>query len=225
MSTTRRRSVPLTTAQRVILSSAIRRRDRRVVRPAQISDNAFTKAARQLLARGLIEQAEAGPDKLPATQGRCTTALRLTDTGLTAIDVAPKSEKTKQDRDARPGPPRRPESRPRKNALRVAPTAAAVPSQSIGDSDNAAVAHRSGTKRALLIALLSRPEGASLAQMAAATGWLPHTTRAALTRLRQSGCAIERSNGADGRAVLPPRELRGRLGVRLFAVHGALHWH
>jgi hypothetical protein len=34
--------------------------------------------------------------------------------------------------------------------------------------------------------------------MAAATGWLLHTTRAALTRLRQSGSAIERSNGADG---------------------------
>jgi DNA-binding IclR family transcriptional regulator len=34
--------------------------------------------------------------------------------------------------------------------------------------------------------------GATLAELAGLTGWLPHTTRAALTRLRQRGYALER---------------------------------
>jgi hypothetical protein len=36
---------------------------------------------------------------------------------------------------------------------------------------------REGTKLAQLIGLLRRENGATLAELAAATGWLPHTTR------------------------------------------------
>ena len=57
---------------------------------------------------------------------------------------------------------------------------------------------RPGSKQALLLGLLSRQQGASLAEMMKATDWLPHTTRAALTGLRQRGCIIERSTSADG---------------------------
>lgn len=46
------------------------------------------------------------------------------------------------------------------------------------------------TKVGLVLNLLHRPEGATLAELAAATGWLPHTTRAALTGLRKKGHAI-----------------------------------
>ncbi|CAX22496.1 protein of unknown function [Methylorubrum extorquens DM4] len=52
------------------------------------------------------------------------------------------------------------------------------------------------TKQALLIALLSQPEGATLEALATATHWLPHTTRAALTRLRHRGLAILTVRGA-----------------------------
>jgi len=38
-----------------------------------------------------------------------------------------------------------------------------------------------------VIEMLSRSGGASLADLIAATGWLPHTTRAALTGLRKRG--------------------------------------
>ena len=62
------------------------------------------------------------------------------------------------------------------------------------------------TKRDQLAALLVRDEGATLDQMIAATGWLPHTTRAALTGLRKAGYAID-SDKVDGvrtyRAVAP----------------------
>jgi len=40
--------------------------------------------------------------------------------------------------------------------------------------------HRSGTKQAMLIALLSRNEGATIADLVAATEWLPHTIRGAM---------------------------------------------
>ena len=62
------------------------------------------------------------------------------------------------------------------------------------------------TKRAQLAGLLVRDEGATLDQIIAFTGWLPHTTRAALTGLRKAGYAID-SDKVDGvrtyRAVAP----------------------
>jgi hypothetical protein len=39
----------------------------------------------------------------------------------------------------------------------------------------------------LILDLLTRPEGATIDQLIAATGWLPHTTRAALTGLKKKG--------------------------------------
>ena len=62
------------------------------------------------------------------------------------------------------------------------------------------------SKQECLAALLVRDEGATLDQMIAATGWLPHTTRAAMTGLRRKGYAID-SDKVDGvrtyRAVAP----------------------
>jgi hypothetical protein len=42
-------------------------------------------------------------------------------------------------------------------------------------------APRSGTKQALMIDLLKRPEGATVEQIAAATGWQHHTIRGAIS--------------------------------------------
>ena len=52
-------------------------------------------------------------------------------------------------------------------------------------------------KTTAVIALLTRPDGATLAELIAATGWLPHTTRAALTGLRKRGHDIERFKRDD----------------------------
>ncbi|MDP1027040.1 DUF3489 domain-containing protein [Sphingomonas sp. KR1UV-12] len=48
------------------------------------------------------------------------------------------------------------------------------------------------TKAATVVALLERDSGATLPELIAATGWLPHTTRAALTGLRKKGHDIVR---------------------------------
>jgi hypothetical protein len=53
------------------------------------------------------------------------------------------------------------------------------------------------TKASAVVALLQREEGATLADMIAATGWLPHTTRAALTGLRKKGHVLEKSKRDD----------------------------
>ena len=53
------------------------------------------------------------------------------------------------------------------------------------------------TKAALITALLQREQGATLRELIATTGWLPHTTRAALTGLRKKGRTIERSKRDD----------------------------
>ena len=48
------------------------------------------------------------------------------------------------------------------------------------------------TKTAKLLTLLQTGTGASLEDMVEATGWLPHTTRAAMTGLRKKGNVIEK---------------------------------
>jgi hypothetical protein len=56
---------------------------------------------------------------------------------------------------------------------------------------------RTGSKSAAVIALLHREQGATLSEMVEATGWLPHTTRAALTGLRKKGHAIAKCKRGD----------------------------
>ncbi|HTR15161.1 MAG TPA: DUF2924 domain-containing protein [Roseiarcus sp.] len=62
------------------------------------------------------------------------------------------------------------------------------------------MAPRGGIKIAQVIELLQRRDGATIAELVAATGWLPHTTRAALTGLRKRGYAVgmDRADKAQG---------------------------
>lgn len=53
------------------------------------------------------------------------------------------------------------------------------------------------TKASLLLDLLRRADGATLDELVAATGWLPHTTRAALTGLRKKGHTINKTKRDD----------------------------
>jgi hypothetical protein len=81
------------------------------------------------------------------------------------------------------------------------PTAATEPQVA-----SIAPARKAPSKQQQLAALVVRDEGATLEQMVAATGWLPHTTRAALTGLKKKGYVIS-SDKVDGvrtyRAVAP----------------------
>ena len=65
-------------------------------------------------------------------------------------------------------------------------------------ADGASKAPKPGTKQALVVDLLAREAGATVAEIQAVTGWLPHTTRAALTGLRKRGHVLAGSKGPDG---------------------------
>lgn len=54
-------------------------------------------------------------------------------------------------------------------------------------------------RRAQMLGLLRRPEGASVAEIVAVTGWQPHSARAALSGLRKRRVKVERLIG-EGRA-------------------------
>jgi Protein of unknown function (DUF3489) len=66
----------------------------------------------------------------------------------------------------------------------AAPAAAPAAATPVAAAD---VPSRPGGKMGLLLDAVARPEGATLEELATASGWLPHTTRAAITRLRQRG--------------------------------------
>lgn len=54
------------------------------------------------------------------------------------------------------------------------------------------------TKAASVQKLLSRPKGATLAEIMDATGWLPHSTRAFMTGLRKRGYDLVRECRTNG---------------------------
>ena len=78
-------------------------------------------------------------------------------------------------------------TRPRAAAETAKASAAAQPEQHSIDG-----APRPGSKQALVVEMLRKDDGASLDALIKATGWLPHTTRAALTGLRKRGYSVER---------------------------------
>ena len=61
-----------------------------------------------------------------------------------------------------------------------------------------ATAHdKKQSKAGLVVEMLQRDTGATIAELVEATGWLPHTTRAALTGLRKKGHAIVKGKRCD----------------------------
>ena len=64
---------------------------------------------------------------------------------------------------------------------------------------------RDGSKISEVINLLEHENGATIEEIVKATGWLPHTTRAALTGLRKRGFTIEkreRETGSRSNAIV-----------------------
>ena len=92
----------------------------------------------------------------------------------------------------KPSKPQRRMARPAMEGAATAALAASAP-----PTTTSAPSPSPGNKTAAVIALLEREEGATLDELIAATGWLPHTTRAALTGLRKKGHAIERTKRGE----------------------------
>ncbi|HEX8414035.1 MAG TPA: DUF3489 domain-containing protein [Sphingomicrobium sp.] len=82
----------------------------------------------------------------------------------------------------------------------------ATPTLSINDAetlaeprsaDNQSKQPSAGSKTAKVVTLLEQEAGATLYELMAVTGWLPHTTRAALTGIRKRGWSVERFKRDD----------------------------
>lgn len=66
-------------------------------------------------------------------------------------------------------------------------------SDSISAAKPTTAAPKLPTKRALVLALLARDDGATLSELMTATGWQAHSVRAVLTGLRKSRIMLEKS--------------------------------
>ena len=90
-------------------------------------------------------------------------------------------------------------SKPQRRMARPAPNDAEAgsPPPVTAPVTQARTTPATGSKSAAVVALLERENGATLAELITSTGWLPHTTRAALTGLRKKGHVIERSKRGD----------------------------
>jgi hypothetical protein len=89
--------------------------------------------------------------------------------------------------------------RPRRMAREVAdePNEPSTTGTAADEPEIPSTAPRSGSKIAQVIALLEHGEGATLAELVEATGWQPHTTRAALTGLKKKGHIIRKDKRGD----------------------------
>ena len=118
-------------------------------------------------------------------------SLKLTDAGLKAIAADERGSQSIPST-AVPQNPNEDSSNAKTAAnMAAARSATAAPT---------ATAPRQGTKIARVIELLQREQGARLEELIAATGWLPHTARAALTGLRHRGYDVRLERGETGRA-------------------------
>ena len=68
----------------------------------------------------------------------------------------------------------------------------------VGKPEPKSIESQPKTKKARLIALLSAKGGVTVPVLAETLGWLPHTTRAALTGLKKDGMTITRLTPEDG---------------------------
>lgn len=89
--------------------------------------------------------------------------------------------------------PRRTRRFARKSVTSASVIVPAVPDSTQTDPQAPIAPVRSESKTARVLALLQRPDGATLDELVAETSWLPHTIRAAMTGLRKKGHEVQRT--------------------------------
>ena len=151
----------LTDTQTIVLSAGAQRPDNIAMPlPKGLHGAAAKKSVAAMIARGWLQEVEAdlrrGDPLWRETGDGHGTTLVATEAGLEAIGIEPVAANTVTNpRKARPDPAPTPQSSD-------APKPVAV---------------RAGTKQAQIIALLQRPEGASIGEIVEATGWQAHSIR------------------------------------------------
>ncbi|MCC5971673.1 MAG: DUF3489 domain-containing protein [Pararhodobacter sp.] len=145
----------LTDTQTIILSRAATRPGNLALPlPGGLHGAAARMVVNRMIERGWLEEGEAnlrrGEPLWRETGDGHGTTLFATEAALQAIGIEPVV------------------------ACAVTAVRKAKPAPSDGSKP---VGIRAGTKQAAIIALLQRPEGASIGEIVEATGWMPHTAR------------------------------------------------
>ena len=178
----------LSDTQAVILSAAAKRPEHIALPlPQSLRGGAAAKVVGAMIANGLLQEVDAdlrkGEPMWRETGDGHGTTLIATDAGLAAIGIEPD--------DANPAPA----------GDNDAPSDAPAP-----DTDTEPQAApkartpREGTKQATLIAMLRAPEGATIEEITAATGWQSHTVRGAMAGALKKKLGLEvTSEKVEGR--------------------------
>ena len=179
---------PLSDAQKLILSTAATRPDHHVFPlPAEFRARGAVrqKVLQALLKAGFVAERLTSDDtqlwRRDARQRRLT--LAMTAAGSTAIGCTAIS------------------SIPISLAASAADTATVAPMiEAAGGGVPASPTTAPGGKLGAVLSALATEDGVTLAALVSLTGWLPHTARAALCRLRQRGYPIRLLGTAGSRA-------------------------
>jgi hypothetical protein len=167
----------LSDTQLVILTAACQRDDRMVLPlPDRLKGGAAAKVLDSLTKKGLIEEvgAKRGDPIWHETDDGHSTTLVVTEEGFDALGILPGD-----------APDASPDSAPQSAdgpQEADAATVAAAPAEDAPVAPTVPLARktRENSKQAQLIAMLQRPDGATIAEMAEALEWQHHTVRGAL---------------------------------------------
>lgn len=170
----------LTETQTIILKAAAQRpANIALPLPKRLAGAAAKMTVTKMIERGWLQEVDAnlrrGEPLWRETGDGHGTTLVVTDAGLLAIDIEPVVVKTEV-------------------AIGKHATEALAPKVPV---------IREGTKQATLIAMLRRPEGATVEEIMAATGWLAHTARGAMSGALKKKLSLEIKSEKD--------EARGRV--------------
>jgi Protein of unknown function (DUF3489) len=191
-------SIKLTDTQLALLGAAVQRKDLCLVAPPTLRGATAQKVASKLISAGFVKNVKAkasNPIWRRDEGSGASYALKLTAAGAEAIavDDAAKPEDAGGESDTLA-------NRDQAAILSKVDATDARPTDAMEPDPLRPSAPRGGSKLARVIALLERDRGATIEELIAATGWLAHTTRAALTGLRKRGyaVAIDRSDDRRG---------------------------
>jgi hypothetical protein len=159
-----------------------------------------------MLADGLVDQVPATPDDVAWAndeEGLRTTLVATTD-GLRAIGIEAEAPTT-----AKMTTPKKTTPKKAPTLAHTAPTSAKSRTRGTKAAKKAPPARaaaKAPTKQEIVVGMLRRANGASIAELADATGWQPHSVRGVLTATIR------------GRLGLPLISEKGEDGIRRYYV-------
>jgi len=203
-------------AQRSMLQAAAAREDRLLQPPGNARGAVAKSLAAKLIDAGWAKEIKAS-NGAPVWRREAATGeafgLKLAAKGLKAVAAAGERHDGSENSSSLPASAQlaQPNTPVRKSGRSLRAQEATTESKpSNFASTTTARAPRSGSKLGHVLARLSAEAGATIGELMSATGWLEHTTRAALTGLRRRGYSLS----------LTRRERDGASVYRTFSIGG-----